>query len=184
MVDLASVYNADSEREQLTTLFVNRYGGMLRAVHGLLTRALNRGETPLETVSVRHMILEARARAVRVEATTQFAISSMLAEGVRLGLSAHEIANGTDDFPGIAGLFQNTWASRAETISRTELQNAALRSAVDRFRATRGIVTGVVAIDGDYDPPCAARNGRQYPLSHPPELLHPNCTLVVSPVIS
>jgi hypothetical protein len=172
-------YSPDYERERLEELFIGRYGGMLRAVHGLLTRALNRNVPPPDNVAMRHILLEARARAVKVDATTQFAIAAMLADGLRRGLSAEEIANGTPDFPGIEGLFTKTWAGRAKMIARTELQNAQLRASVDQFR-TAGI-KWVVARDGDYDPGCAARNGKTYPISNPPQLLHPNCRLVVSP---
>src|SRR6188508_1507109 len=105
MPELATVYNSDAEVASLTNLFVKRYGGMLAYVHGSLTRALNRGEEPLQSVSIRRAVLQARARAVRVDATTQFAIAAMLAEGTRRGLSRQEIADGTADFPGVAGLF-------------------------------------------------------------------------------
>jgi hypothetical protein len=172
-------YSPDYERERLVDLFVGRYGGMLRAVHGLLTRALNRDMPPPDAVAMRHILLEARARAVKVDATTQFAIAAMLADGVRRGLSAEEIANGTADFPGIEGLFEKTWRGRSKMIARTELQNAQLRASVDRFR-TFGI-KWVRARDGDYDAACAARNGKVYPISNPPELNHPNCRLTVAP---
>lgn len=174
----------DSPEERLVGLYVKHYGGMLRAVHGLLTRALNREEQPLDNVSIRHFALEARARAVRVEAATQFAISAMIAEGTRRGLSRAEIANGTKDFPGIEGLFTETWKNRGMTVARTELQQAMLSANVDRFRATRGLVSGVIAHDGDFDSQCAARDGRRYEMNNPPSLAHPNCTLTVSPILA
>jgi hypothetical protein len=179
---LAAVYDSSAEVNALTQLYIRRYGGMLRAVHGLLTRATNRAEEPVDDVAMRHVLLEARARAVRADATTQFAIAAMLAEGTRKGLSASEIAYGTKDFPGIQGLFSQTWASRPMTIARTELQQAALVTAVDRFRAARGLVRAMIAHDGDYDAQCQMRNGREYALNNPPTLLHPNCRLTVSPV--
>jgi post-segregation antitoxin (ccd killing protein) len=177
------VWNAELERASLTNLFFGRYGGMLRAVHGLLTKSTNRFIPPPDNVSIRHMLLEARARAVQVDATTQFAISAVLAEGTRRGLSVREIAYGTPDFPGIEGLFEQTWKSRPETVAVTELQHAMLRSNVDRFRALGG-VTGYRASDGDYDQPCAARNGRIYPLDSPPDMNHPRCRLTIAPVFS
>lgn len=184
MVDLAEVYSTDFERQQLDDLMFKRYGGMLRSVHGLITRAFNLGQMPLDDVAMRHILLEARARTVVVEAQTQFAISAVLAEGTRLGLSRHEIAYGTADgsFKGIEGLFTQTWKGRPDTIARTELQQAMLRATVDRFRATRA-VDAVIAHDGDLDAACAVRNGKRYELSNPPMLAHPNCSLVLAPVL-
>lgn len=160
---------------------IKRYGGMLRAVHGLMTRALNRGTWPLDDVSIRHFLLEARARAVVVDVTTQFAISAMIADGVRRGLSKFEIANGTADgsYRGIEGLFKETWKNRGLTVARTELGHAQLRASVDRFSAVG--IKEVIAHDGDFDPNCNARNGRRYPINNSPDLLHPNCTVTVSP---
>jgi hypothetical protein len=184
MVDLAEVYDTDLERQQLDNLMFKRYGGMLRSVHGLVTRAFNRQQLPLDDVAMRHILLEARARTVVVEAQTQFAISAVLAEGTRLGLTRHEIAYGTADgsFRGIEGLFGQTWASRPETIARTELQQAMLRANVDRFRAT-GEVEALIAHDGDLDQVCAARDGKRFELSNPPQLGHPRCTLTISPIL-
>lgn len=181
--EAALVWNSDLERASLTNLFFARYGGMLRAVHGLLTKSTNRFIPPPDNVAVRHMLLEARARAVQVDTVTQFAISAVLAEGTRRGLSVREIAYGTEDFPGIEGLFEKTWARRSETVARTELQHAMLRANVDRFRAMGGI-RAYRAHDGDWDKSCAARNGQEYPLDRPPDLLHPNCRLTITPIFS
>jgi hypothetical protein len=107
----------------------------------------------------------------------------MLAEGTRLGLSREEIANGTDTFPGVAGLFQQTWKGRALTITETELQHAALKANVELFQNQPEVVA-MLAHDGDYDAACAARNGREYALNNPPTLLHPRCKLTVTPVVA
>lgn len=184
MVDLAEVYSTDFERQQLDDLMFKRYGGMLRSVHGLITRAFNLGQMPLDDVAMRHILLEARARTVVVEAQTQFAISAVLAEGTRLGLSRHEIAYGTADgsFKGIEGLFGQTWASRPKLIAETELQQAMLKATVDRFRSTRQ-VEALIAHDGDQDQVCSARDGKRFELSNPPQLAHPACRLTVGPIL-
>jgi len=174
--------SAEAERLALEDIYVKRYGGMLRAVHGLITRSLNRDELPLDNVSVRHFLLEARARAVAVDAATQFAVAAMIAEGKRLGLSNWEIANGTADgsFRGIEGLFQETWKNRGVNVARTELAHAQLRASQDRFQALG--IKEVVAHDGDFDSACEARNGKRYPINNAPGLLHPNCRLTIEPV--
>jgi len=186
---LQSVYDADAERERLVELFARRYVGMLRAVHQLLGAALNLNPDGwrLDDSAVRRVILEAQARAVKVDQTTQTAISAMLAEGQMRGLSTWEMANGTSDgtYPGIEGLFKRTWASRGQTVARTELAQAQRTVAVDRYLAS-GIIHEVEARDGgtaDQDDLCEARNGRRYPMNNPPELAHPNCTLVLIPIV-
>ena len=158
---------------------------MLRSVHGLMTRAYNANIPPPDSVAIRHALLEARARAVQVDAFTQFAISAMLSEGARRGLSTREIAYGTEDgtFAGIEGLFERTWKSRPETVARTEMQHALVRATVDRGRAMGG-VTGWRASDGDWDAPCANRNGVVFPADQPPSLNHPRCRLSITPVFS
>ena len=68
-------------------------------------------------------------------------------------------------------------------IARTELQHAQNEAALNRYAAT-GLVDMVKIIDGDqWDLPCANRNGTTVPITDHPELNHPNCTLVVVPVL-
>ena len=46
------------------------------------------------------------------------------------------------------------------------------------------MVDMVQIIDGDdWDDACASRNGRIVPVSERPQLNHPNCTLVLVPVL-
>lgn len=181
--ELEHLRDDDLERELLEAIFILWYGTMLKAVHTLTLRVFNLGPVPLDDPSIRRFLLEAKTAAAGVDATTRKAIAERLAEGARLGLTPHQIAYGTNDFPGIDGLFKNTWNGRAGTVARTELQKAQLAATVDRFRQLgKGIVTHVRAHDGDFDAKCQARNGKLYPISNPPDLLHPNCRLVVSPV--
>lgn len=186
--DISQFYDADFERSALVRIFAQRYVAMLRAIHLITARALNLGpdEFRLDDPSVRRAILEAGARAVRVSETTQKAIAAMIADGHARGLSNWEIANGTDDFPGIERLFSETWASRGDIVARTELAHAQIAASINRFRAS-GLVNEVYVRDGGHvtsDEACTSRNGRHYPLSNPPQLLHPACTAVVVPVLA
>lgn len=182
------VWDADAERQRLVELFAQRYVAMLRTMHGLVGRALNLGpdEFRLDDSSVRRAILEAGARAVVVDTQTQKAIAAMLAEGQIRGLSTWEIANGTADFLGIEGLFKQTWKSRGETVARTELATAQRAASVNRYRES-GLVQSVEVRDGgtnDSDAFCNGRDGQTYPLSNAPTLAHPNCTIVLVPVVN
>jgi hypothetical protein len=174
----------DLELALITAIFVLWYGTTLRAVHTLALRVLNLGTVPLDDPSVRQIVMAGRAAAVAVDATTRRLIAERIAAGLEQGLTVSQIAYGTPEFPGITGLFEDTWKSRPLTIARTELQKAQLLATANRFQTIgRGVVTGLLAHDGDHDAACAARDGRIYPVSQPPDLLHPNCRLVVSPVI-
>ncbi len=183
-VDIQQVYDADAERKRLAETLVLMYLAMLSAMQRIIKQAL-RMPAPDLTVdpsAIRRAILRAGARAVMIDATTQRMIAQTIARGQMLGLTNDEIANGTANgsFGGIEALFEQTWNGRAATIVRTELQQALLDASVDRFQAS-GVVKWVRAHDGDFDASCAARDGRIYPIGNPPQLLHPNCTLVISP---
>lgn len=183
MDDLDQFWDSDLEHELLLAAFVLWYGTVLKAVHTLTITMLNLGPVPLDDPAVSRMILEARAAAVTVDLQTRKMIAQRLAEGARLGLTPYEIAYGTNDFPGIDGLFKETWKSRPLTVARTELQRAQNRATVDRFRQLgNGRISRVRAEDGDYDAACDQRNGREYPLSSAPDILHPNCTLRLIPI--
>lgn len=183
--DLHGIRDDDLELRLLTAIFVLWYGATMRAVHTVVLRVLNLSQVPLDDPSVRKIVLAGRAAAVGVDATTRRMIAERIAEGLEMGLSARQIAYGTNDFPGISGLFKTTWKGRPLTVARTELQKAQLLATVQRFQTVgRGVVTGLLAHDGDHDAACAARDGRIYPLNNPPDLLHPNCRLVVSPIVA
>lgn len=174
----------DLELALLTLLFIKWYGTIAKAVHGLTISLLNLGPVPLDDQSVRSAILNARAGAVAVDAATRKAIAKRLAEGASRGLTPYEIAYGTEDFPGIDGLFKTTWKHRPEVVAKTELQKAQLQATVHKFQTLgRGIVTGLLIHDGDYDAYCEARNGTVVAVGAAPDIAHPNCRLSVSPII-
>lgn len=184
MASLEDIYPPD-EAEGLLVIIERRYDAMLRAVHALTADLLGLDpveEFRLDDADVRRVLDRAAEQVVRIDETTRGALRDLLAEGQRRGLSNWEIANGTADFPGIDGLFRETWKGRAETISRTEIATAQLESARDRYAAS-GLVKRVRLADGDYDELCASRNGRVVPLAQAPGLAHPNCRLTIIPIV-
>lgn len=183
--DLGGIYDADDEQRRLAELLERAYETVLRAVNAVVAQAFTGMVTlRLDDPATRRILHEAASRVVRIDEVTRQAIASMLAEGQARGYSVWEIAHGvqSDGYPGIDGLFRETWASRAETVARTELQHAQLRSAVDRYQAT-GLVQQVELVDGEDDEPCKSRNGKVVPLEQVPGLAHPNCTLSVIPIL-
>jgi hypothetical protein len=183
------LYDGDTARAELTVLFTARYAAMLRAVHEVVKSAFPEVEDfRLDDPATRRILHEAAARVVRIDETTRQAIAQVLQQGQERGYSTQQIAAGVpaDGYAGIDGLFTRTWGGRAETIARTELQQAQLSSAYDRYHAT-GLVDEVELRDGgllDSDGFCAARNGTRAPLTHRVELAHPRCTLVIVPVVA
>jgi hypothetical protein len=174
----------DRELLALTALFVLWYGSMLKAVHTLVVTVLNLTPVPLDDPAIRQIVLDARAAAVAVDATTKRLIAERIAEGASRGLSPVQIAYGTEDFPGISGLFQKTWKNRPLTVAQTELQRAQLLATTQRFtKLARGRIEGWLATDGDYDSFCAGRNGATFPPNAPPDLAHPHCRLTIRPIL-
>lgn len=187
MPDVDDVYNSDDERKRLADILEQRYVAMLNAVHQAMIRLYHLDPTRyiVSDAAVNQLLVDAARRVVRIDETTRQAIADQLRVGQELGLTTHEIANGNPDigYHGIEGLYTETWAGRAETIARTELQHAQNEASLNRYAAT-GMVDMVQIIDGDdWDLPCEARNGRIVPISERPQLNHPNCTLVLVPVL-
>lgn len=185
------VFDADAERELLERILGAYYAAVLAAVHDVVRQSFidvpgfDPDQFILEDSATVRLLAQAGTQIVRITETTRQAIASQLQIGAARGYNTFQIAHGvpSEGYSGINGLFRETWAGRAETVARTELQNAQRLAAIDRYNAT-GLVDEVELIDGeDWDETCAARNGRVVPLSQAPGLAHPNCTLVLLPVI-
>jgi hypothetical protein len=171
-------YDEDAEQRRLYAILAPRYRGMLAAVHDAVREAyeLAADEFRLDDAAVRRVLAEAARQVVRIDARTRATLRERLQDAQRRGLSNRETADAIDD------LFTETWKGRPDTIARTELQHAQNVAALDRYAET-GLVDRVRIIDGDQDAPCAGRNGTTVPLADRPQLAHPNCTLVVVPVL-
>lgn len=179
------LYDQGAEQAQLLLVMQPRYAAMLAAVHAVVASAFPEVEGfRLRDSDTERLLLEAAERVVRIDETTRAAIAEQLRIGQERGYSNWQIAHGVpeDGYRGVDGLYKETWKGRAETISRTELQTAQVRSAQDRYRAT-GLVDEVEIVDGDFDDACMARNGQRVPVTSRVELLHPRCTLNVIPLV-
>ena len=187
MPDVGDVYDTPEEQRRLAEILEQRYLAMLAAVHAALIRlfGLDANRFVISDNAVNLLLVDAAQRVVRIDETTRQAIAEQLRVGQALGLSTYEIAHGNAKigYHGIEGLYQETWKGRADTIARTELQHAQNEASMNRYAAT-GMVDHVKIIDGDeWDLPCAQRNGRVVPISERPQLNHPNCTMVLVPVL-
>ena len=180
-----SWYDEIREQELLAVIIALRYAAMLKAVHELVASAYPEVEAfRLDDVATREILAHAAERVVRIDATTRAAIIEQLQIGQARGYSTWQIAHGVpaDGYSGIDGIYMETWRNRSTVIARTEIAEAQRVSAINRYRAT-GIIDRLYLRDGDDDGPCKERNGTTVPIGSDPQLLHPQCTLIVSPVL-
>lgn len=188
MAALDDLYDPDEELALLLAVVGPRYEALLRAVHALVmdnVEGVPVTRLPLTDDAIRRALRVAFEHVVRIDQTTQEALTEQLRVGLERGYSAWEIAHGvpTDGFRGIAGLFAETWRSRPETVARTELAQALNHASLDRYAAT-GLVREVEIVEHtDTDAPCAERNGRVVPLESRPGLRHPQCRMGLVPVV-
>jgi hypothetical protein len=179
-------YDSADEQNRLQQILERFYAVMLRAVNLLVAAHfdLDPDNFRVDDAATRRLLQTAASRVVRIDETTRQAIAASLQEGQARGYSDWQLANGVpaDNFPGINGLFRETWKNRALTVARTELGVAQRTSALDRYLAT-GLVDRVRIIDGClWDEECCRRNDTVVPIEQAPTLAHPNCGLVLTPV--
>lgn len=188
MASLEEIYNQEEEQGRLASVLFPRYERMLAVVHRLVESAfpeLDAASFRLDDAATTRLLAVAAEQVVRIDETTRDALRAVLQEGQRRGYSDTQIADGVpaEGYGGVEGLYLNTWRSRAQTITRTELSTAQLAASLDRYQAT-GLVARVELVEHtDTDDACARRNGRVVPLASRPRLNHPNCRLSVIPVV-
>lgn len=173
------IYNADDEEQRLRFLLEHAYLRALRDIHLIVTEAfdLDPNEFRLPDDAAREWAAkQAAGRVTMISETTRTALRELLADAIDEGIPTSEVMER------IESLYLNTWKHRPETIARTEIGTAQRNAAIDRYLAT-GLVDRVKIHDGDGHGPCAERNGKVVPIEDAPDLLHPNCVLVLSPVL-
>jgi hypothetical protein len=185
--DLDALWPSDEERARLERILGPYYRATLNAINAILARLLppDANSMIVSDAAVARILGEAATRVVRIDEATRAAVRAQLQIGQLRGYSTWQIAHGVeaDGYRGIDGLFEETWAGRADTVARTELQHASVVASRDRF-VVSGVVDRVQIVDGDdWDQTCASRNGLVVPLEQAPSLAHPNCTLVLLPVL-
>lgn len=121
---------------------------------------------------------------VRINETTRTAIAAQVEEGMRRGYSIPQLANGVpaEDYRGIAGVFQEATAHRAETIARSESAMIYNGAATAAYR--HADLTEVGVLDGNGDGACEAANGQRWPIDRAEQepIEHPNCVRAFVPV--
>lgn len=169
----ADLITADEEL-RLGFILDALYRRVLAETHALVLTALDLDPATfrVDDAATTELLAEAANRDLLINETMRHAITAKLQEGQAAGLTTREIADSIDALLSKKG--------RAETIARTEVAHAQVRSAVNRYKAS-GLVDRVYIRDGDQDSPCKERNGTVVPLDEAPDLAHPRCTLLVIP---
>lgn len=128
-----------------------------------------------------------RAGLVDLAADTRRSLLRVVGQSKEEGLNPRQTARLIrDEVP--AGRFVHAGPKyRAELIARTETLHAQRASTLELYRDS-GVVTQVVAHDGDSDPHCAARDGQRFALDDAAaemvsDTVHPNCVLAFAPAI-
>ena len=124
---------------------------------------------PAATGGVARVLSRGAARVTGINETTRAGIDALVQQGLDEGLS-----------PAALGDLVEAWSGfdeyRGELIARTELMDAYNAAALGSYREL-GVET-VIAVDGDGDDECAARDGQPYPLDEADAIEdHPNGTL-------
>lgn len=172
------------EEEETRLLFVleGEYRRLLLEMHHLTRDALEADPSlfRLDDADTRALLNDAAERVVGITETTRQEIARVLAEGQEAGLTTPQIAHSIDQ------LLTVTWQSRAETIAATEIAEAQRLAAINRYKAS-GLVDDVRISDANrgtnHTATCLARNGTTVALDDAPQLDHPNCSLVLIPVL-
>lgn len=117
-----------------------------------------------------------RVRVKGINETTRDKIAAAIRDGIEAGDGAAELGDRVE----AAAAFDEY---RAELIARTESARVLNESQIESYREFD--VTKVVAIDGDDDEECAARDGQEFDLDEALSIQdHPNGTLDWSPVVA
>lgn len=142
----------------------------------------------LANPNVKRLMNDLARRVTGISETTRLDVSRTVTEALEEGVTLAQLE------ARLTGLFEETYKSRAMTVSRTESQTAFNRASTLGYEES-GLVAFVEMLDnplhGDYDGDgdgltCAQRNEMIVPLGQAQihiEGTHPNCVLALAPVL-
>lgn len=183
MGDLISAIWPDSERDLLAAA--------LRPYHeaaadqgwdDALARIGDGKALPQDNPAARALLTHLAARVTAINDTTRTLLATLIQQGFDAGIPVRDLA------ATISSSFAFS-PSRAETIARTEMVNAANQAAVTAWEDS-GVVSGVRILDGDEcgwtehnDPDLAHGSTRTLEDFANNSLAHPNCVRVALPIV-
>jgi hypothetical protein len=183
-------WDTGAEDRELRTVLARVYVDAGRESLQVVADSLNRIVPNKATQRVMDDLMTYGGERIKdINARTLQSISMELAEGARRGYSINQLIDGvpTEGYKGVLNVGMENgvgvWGdARAETIARTETALSYNRAALDAYKEFR--VARVLAYDGDGDPECAARNGREFSVDDAFSIAdHPNGTLDWAPVV-
>jgi hypothetical protein len=183
-------FDTQTENELLTATMRTVYDSSGRASLQVVADTLSRIVPNKAVDRIVDDLMEYGGQRIRdINARTLQAITIELAEGARRGYSINQLIDGVpaEGFKGVLNVGMENgvgvWGdARAETIARTETALSYNRASLGAYREFQ--VKRVLAYDGDGDPECAARNGREFSVDDAFSMAdHPNGTLDWAPVV-
>jgi hypothetical protein len=183
-------FDTQTENELLTATMRTVYDSSGRASLQVVADTLSRIVPNKAVDRIVDDLMEYGGQRIRdINARTLQAITIELAEGARRGYSINQLIDGVpaEGFKGVLNVGMDNgvgvWGdARAETIARTETALSYNRASLGAYREFQ--VKRVLAYDGDGDPECAARNGREFSVDDAFSMAdHPNGTLDWAPVV-
>lgn len=175
--DASYWFRGDAWDRALTDALRPHVAGISRTVADRATEVLQPAKADPFTDEVERLVLvELGKRIGGINATTRDRIAEIVRDSLAASLTAQDIADRVRDL----GLFDE---ARSELIARTETMFAYNTAAIASYREYG--VERVQAIDGDGDPECADRNGKEFSLAEAQDIEdHPNGTLDWLPVVA
>jgi HK97 family phage portal protein len=172
----ADPLDLDTEETALRAVLDPQYKRLLEQILSLTADALGIS-FELDDPATRAYLAAAGTNIRGITETTLQAIRDALQAGQAEGEGVTQLAARIRDLAEFG-------SARAQTIARTELGQASNLAALASYRAS-GVVVGVLVLDGDYDPACAAADGTTLTLDEAaayPKMEHPNCQRAFAPI--
>lgn len=152
------------------------YRAALTGTHAAVQAAIG-VSFDLPNPAVAAYLREVGANIPTITQTTRDAIREALAAGTEAGEGVDNLAKRLRGLPAFG-------RKRARLVAVTELANATNNATLASYEASE-VVVGVLVMDGDYDPECAAANGRRLTLEQArtfPRIAHPRCRRAFAPI--
>ncbi len=166
----------DAKLAKVLTPYANEIANLTA---GQVSAALNTGKADFTDLTgnkvLQRLLSRLGTRIKGINETTREKVARAIREGVEAGDGAAQLGDRVE----AAAAFDEY---RAELIARTESARVLNESQIESYREFG--VAKVVAIDGDDDPECSERDGKEFDLDDAMEISdHPNGTLDWSPVV-
>lgn len=172
------------EQEKLKPIYDYQYNKIAKATFQLLKKLGIEDLTYREKIAER--ILKTGGRRLGlldIKGDTKKALFDVIEEGRLKGLNPRRVGRLIEQYVPRGPYVKAGSRYRSELIARTETLHAQRISTIEAYKSTN-YIKEVVALDGDSDEECAARNGETFTFDEAEveaDNTHPNCVLAFAP---